>query len=122
MSMSENIAINEQLLNENADFLKAVVGAKTIDEAQCICAEYNVELPDDTWKEIQNSYCDGKRNSGELGEDDLNSINGGKVNGNHLLSAVGGVVGLGVVIGAGSAAGVLVACAWVGYHTYKTFR
>lgn len=115
--MDENAVINEKLLAENADFLKAVVEAKTIEEAQTVCAEYNIELPENIWKEIQDSY-----HAGELSEDDLDAVSGGrKINGNHLLSALGGVVGLGAVIAAGSAAGVLVACAWIGYHAYKTF-
>lgn len=119
--MKENITINEELLTENADFLKAVVAAKTIEEAQNVCKEYNIELPEDVWKEIQNSYAEGKLGTGELSEDDLDTVSGGKINGSHLLNAIGGVVGLGAVIAAGSAAGVLVACAWIGYHTYKTF-
>lgn len=119
--MNENPIINETLLNENADFLKAAVGAKTIEEAKNICAEYNIELPQDTWKEIQAAYCDGKQNSDELAEDDLNAISGG-MSGKSLLSTVGGVVGLGGAIMAGSAAGVLLACAWVGYYAYETFN
>lgn len=114
--MNENVVINEELIAENSEFLKAVVSAKTIDEAKNICAEYNIELPEDVWKQIQDSY-----RNGELSEDELDSISGGKVNGDHLLNAIGGVVGLGATIAAGSAAGVLVACAWVGYHTYKAF-
>lgn len=115
--MNENMIINEELLAENADFLKAVVVAKTIEEAQKICAEYNVELPEDVWQEIQNSYRDG-----ELGETDLDTVSGGKVSGSHLLSALGGVVGLGATIAAGSAGGVVVACAWIGYNAYKAFK
>lgn len=116
MNMNE-IMINEELIAENSDFLKAVVGASTIEEAQKICAEYNVELPEDVWKEIQNS-----NREGELGEDELDAVAGGKVNGEYLLKTIGGVVGLGATIAAGSAAGVLVACAWIGYYGYKTFR
>lgn len=117
ISMNENIIINEELLAENADFLKTVVGAKTIEDARKICVEYNVELPEDVWQEIQNACCEG-----ELGENDLDTVSGGKVSGSHLLSALGGVVGLGATIAAGSAGGVLVACAWIGYNAYKAFR
>lgn len=115
--MYETTTINNEMLIENADFLKAVVGAETIEEAQQVCAEYHMELPEEVWAEIQKSF-----RNGELGEDDLDVVNGGKkISGNHLLSALGGVVGLGATIAAGSAAGVVVACAWIGYHGYKTF-
>jgi hypothetical protein len=117
MSMNENIVIDEKLVIENTDFIKAVVGAKSIEEAQSICAEYNIELPEEAWREIQDTYRDG-----ELSEDDLSAVSGGKLNGNHLLSALAGIAGLGATIAAGSALGVLVACAWIGYHAYKTFR
>lgn len=117
MNMNENVVINEELLAENSDFLKAVLGAKTVEEAQNICAEYNIELPEDKWRDIQDSY----RNTGELGEDDLDAVSGG-VNGNSLLTTIASVVGLGAAVAAGSAAGVLVACAWIGYHGYKTFK
>lgn len=117
MNMNNNIVINKELLEENADFLKAVVGAKTVEEAHHICEEYKVELPQAMWTEIRNSYSDG-----ELSEDDLDFVSGGKVNGEYLLKTIGGVVGLGATIAAGSAAGILVACAWIGYNGYKTFR
>ena len=118
--MNENPIINETLLNENADFLKAAVGAKTIEEAKNICTEYNIELPQDVWEKIQAAYCDGKQNSDELAEDDLNAISGG-MSGKSLLSTVGQVVVAGTAITSGTAAGVLLACAWVGYYAYKTF-
>lgn len=114
--MNENIIVNEEKLVENADFLKAVMGAKNIEEAQKICAEYNVELPEEEWKKIQDSCQDG-----ELGEVDLGAVSGG-LSGNHLLLTIGGVVGLGATIAAGSALGVLVACAWIGYNGYMAFR
>lgn len=115
--MCETTTINNEMLIENADFLKAVVGAETIEDAQQVCAEYHMELPEEVWEEIQKSF-----RNGELGEDDLDAINGGKkISGNHLLNTLGGVVGLGATIAAGSAAGVVVACAWIGYHGYKTF-
>lgn len=119
--MNDNVMIDEKLLTENADFLKAVVAAKTIEDAQKVCAEYNIELPEDAWKEIQQKHCAEAQNAGELKEDELDAISGGKVNGSHFLSALGGVAGLGAVVAAGSPAGVLVACAWIGYHGYKAF-
>lgn len=123
MSLNENVIIDEEMLVENADFLKAVVGAKTVEEAQAICAEYKIELPEDMWKEIQNSYRDGELNMDELSEEELDEVAGGKkLNGNYLLQTLGGVVGLAAVVAAGSAPGVLIACAWIGYNAYKTFR
>lgn len=95
MNMNE-MMINEELVAENSDFLKAVVGAKTVEEAQKVCAEYNIELTDDVWKEVQNSYSDG-----ELGEDEMDTVAGGKVNSQYLLQTLGGIVGLGDVIAAG---------------------
>lgn len=121
--MNENTIIDEKLLAENSDFLNAVVGAKTVEEAENICAEYHVELPEDMWKDIHNSYSEGKLDAGELGEDELDAVSGGrKLNGNYFLKTLAGVVGLGAVVAAGSAAGVLVACAWIGYNAYRTFR
>lgn len=114
--MNENYVINDKLLAENADFLKAVVEAKTIEDARKVCAKYNTDLPEEVWDDILKAYRDG-----ELSENDLDAISGGKVNGSHLLSALGGVVGLGATIAAGSMGGVLVACAWIGYHAYKAF-
>lgn len=120
--MSENFVIDEKLVTENSDFLKAVAAAKTVEEAQGVCAEYNVDLPEDVWEEIQGSYHSGKLNEGELNDDDLDSVSGGRLNGSHLLNAIGGIAGLGVVIAAGNPVGVLVACAWIGFHAYRTFR
>ena len=75
--MNENIVIDEKLISENSDFLKAVVVAKTVEEAQSICAQYNVELPKDVWEEIQRSYQSGKLDEGELSDDDLDAVSGG---------------------------------------------
>lgn len=114
--MNENVVINEELVAENADFLKAVLKAKTIDEAQKICAEYNVELPENVWEEAQ-AAC----REGELDEDDLDAVAGG-FSGENLLKTIGGIAGLGAAIAAGSAVGVLLAFGWVGYYAYKTFK
>lgn len=122
MNTNENAVANEELLAKNSDFLKAVVGAKTVEEAQDICAEYRVELPQDVWNGIQDSCRGGESGSGELSEDALSDVCGGTFNGENFLKTVGGIVGLGATVAAGSAAGVLVACAWVGYYGYKTFR
>ena len=123
MSFNENNGIQEELLIENTDFLKAVSGATTLEEAQSICTEYNIVLPEDMWKDIQLSYYDRKLGTGELDEEELEAVSGGiRINGDQLLQTAGGIVGLGAVIAAGSPAGVLVACAWIGYHGYKTFR
>lgn len=117
MNMNENIVIDEELIAQNADFLKAVAEAKTVEEAQKICAEYNVELPEEVWKEVQASC-----SCGELSEDELGTVSGGKINGKMLLTTLGNVGGVGAAIMAGSPAGVLLACAWLGYNAYKTFR
>ena len=104
MSINGNNVIDEKLLAENSDFLKAVVGAKTVEEAKNICTEYNIELPEEMWDDIQSTYCNGKLDTSELNEEELDAVSGGKLNGNHLLQAVAGVVGLGAVVAAGSAA------------------
>lgn len=121
MNSNENMVIDEKLLTDNAEFLKAVIGAKTVEEAQSICKEFNIVLPDDMWQNIKNSYRDGKLVTTELSENELSDVAGG-FSGDHLLNAIAGVVGLGAVVAAGSAAGCVVACAWIGYHAYKTFR
>ena len=120
--MNENFVIDEKLVSENSDFLKAVAAAKTVEEAQSICAEYNIELPKDAWEDIQRSYQSGKLGEGELSDDDLDAVSGGRINGDHWLAALGGVAGLGATIALGNPLGMLVACAWIGYHAYKTFR
>ena len=117
MNMNENGIINEELIAQNADFLKAVVQAKTFEEAQGICAEYKIELPAEVWKDVQAAYSEG-----ELSEDDLGAVSGGKLNGNYLLQTIGGIAGLGGAIAMGAPAGVLLACAWIGYNAYRTFR
>lgn len=114
--MNENVIIKEELIAENADFLKAVAGAKTIDEAKKICAEFNQELPEDVWKEVQ-AAC----RNGELSEMDLDGVAGG-FSGSSLLNTLGGIAGLGGAIALGAPAGVLLAIAWIGYHGYMTFR
>lgn len=114
--MNENVVINEELIAENADFLKAVVTANTIEEAQNICNEYNIVLPEDVWKNIRKSYSEG-----ELDEDDLDAVSGG-LDGGNLLSALSLVAGIGGTIMTGSALGILVACATIGYLGYKAFR
>ena len=77
--MNENFVIDEKLVSENSDFLKAVAAAKTVEEAQSICAEYNIELPKDAWEEIQRSYQSGKLGEGELSDDDLDAVSGGRI-------------------------------------------
>lgn len=114
--MNENVMIKEDLIAENADFLKAVAGAKTIEEARKICTEYNQELPEDVWNEVQ-AAC----RNGELSEEDLDGVAGG-FSGENLLKTLGGIAGLGAAIAAGAPAGVLLAVAWIGYHGYRTFR
>ena len=114
--MNENVITKEELIAENADFLKTVAGARTIEEARKICAEYNVELPEELWNEVQ-SAC----RNGELSEDDLCNVAGG-FSGENLLKTLGGIAGLGGAIAMGAPAGVLLAVAWIGYHGYKTFR
>lgn len=114
--MKENVTTKEELIAENADFLKTVAGAKTIEEARNICAEYNVELPEELWKEVQDAC-----HNGELSEDDLDIVAGG-FSGDSLLKTLGGIAGLGGAIAMGAPAGVLLAVAWIGYHGYNTFR
>ena len=114
--MNENIIVKEKLIAENADFLNAVAVAKTVEEARKICAEYNMELPEDVWKEVQNAC-----SNTELSEDDLGAVAGG-FSGDNLLKTLGGIAGLGAAVTAGAPAGVLLAVAWVGYYGYKTFR
>ena len=119
--MDENGVINEKLLAENSDFLKAVVKAKTIEEARSICVEYNIELPDDVWKKIQDSYCNGNLDIDELSDDDLDAVSGGGQRGKAFLNLLGGVAGLGAAIAMGSPLGILVAFGWIGYYAYTTF-
>lgn len=121
MNANENFVIDEKLVAENSDFLKAVAEAKTIEQAQEVCSEYNVALPEEVWNGVKASYHSMVGDAGELSEDELLNVSGGRMNGNHFLNTLAGIAGLGAVIAAGSPAGVLVACAWIGYHGYKTF-
>lgn len=120
MSVNENVIIDEKYVAENADFLKAVLEAKTLEEARHICDEYKIELPEEKWKEVEASFCGGVSNTEELSEEELCEVSGG-IRGSNLLSALGGIAGLGATIAIGSPLGIAVACAWIGYHGYKAF-
>lgn len=120
--MNENMVIDEKVLSENADFLRAVVSAKTIEEAQNICAEYNIDLPADAWEEVREACRNGKLEMGELSEDDLDMVSGGRVNGSQLIALLSGVAGFGGLIALGSPIGILVGCMSIGFLAYKTFH
>lgn len=119
--MNENGIINEELLAENSDFLKAVLKAKTIEEARGICAEYNVELPDDVWEKAQDSYCNRNLNTDELSDDELDAVSGGVARGKAMLTLLTSVSTLAGAITMGTPLGILLACGWVGYNLYTTF-
>ncbi len=120
MAIYENEVINEEFLAEHKDFLKDVINARTVEDAQAVCAGYGVELPESAWEEIRNTC--GTADDDLISEEELETVCGGRrVSGENLLKTLAGIAGLGAVVAAGSAAGVLVACAWIGYHAYKTF-
>lgn len=116
------MTVNEKYVIENEEFLRTVLNATTIEEAKRICAEYNTELPDDVWEDIENAFASGEESLGELSCDELDNVSGGKFNGKNLLTAAGSVIALGGAIAAGAPIGVLVACGWVGYNVYKIFK
>lgn len=118
MNKNENFAINEELIAEKADFLKAVVGAKTVEEAKRICSEYHEDFSAEMWAEIEEYSHIVVLDGDELSEDALDNVAGGKkLNGGALMTVVGIVGGI-----AGGPVGVLCVCATLGYYGYRIFN